>query len=206
MSRKTSNIGALTGSIATGKSYVSAYFKNNFGFQVVDADKIGHAVLERPEIIGIVEKNFGSSVIKDGSVNRQALGKLVFSDYKKLVELNGIIHPMLIKEAIQAIELFSENGPVIFEAAVLFEAGWHKYFNTIILTTCERKIQLERIIKRDQINEIEAMARIKSQIPFEEKLSMSDYAIDTSRGIEEITCVLDEIAEKLINGNPYRPE
>lgn len=206
MNRKTSNIAALTGSIATGKSYISTYFKNNFGFQIVDADKIGHAVLDRPEIIGIVEKNFGSSVIKEGFVNRRALGKLVFSDHKKLIELNGIIHPTLIKESIQAIELFAEIGPVIFEAAVLFEAGWHKYFNTIILATCEQKIQLERIIKRDRINEKEAVARIKSQIPFEEKLSMSDYVVDTSHGIEEITCVLDEIAEKLINGNPYSPE
>lgn len=198
MDRKTNNIAALTGAIATGKSYVSNYFKNEFCFQVIDADKIGHAILEKPEVIEIIKKEFGNTVIKNGLINRAALGKIVFADHRKLKTLNEITHPLLIKDSLTLIESLSRTSPVIFEAAVLIEAGWHKYFSTIILTNCDPDIQIRRIMNRDKTSEKEALEKIGSQISFEEKLKLADYVIDTSQGIDNISIMLDEIAEKLL--------
>lgn len=198
MNRKTNKIAALTGSIATGKSFVSAYFKNEFGFQIVDADKIGHSILEKPDVVEMIRKEFGKEIVHEGTIDRRMLGKIVFSNHKKLADLNMIVHPLLIKESLAAIELLSANTPVIFEAAVLFEAGWHKYFDTVILTTCEPSIQLKRIVKRDGISEKEALARISSQMPFEDKSALADYIVDTSQGLDTIADILDEVAEKLL--------
>ncbi|HPS29640.1 MAG TPA: dephospho-CoA kinase [bacterium] len=198
MSRKTNKVAALTGSIATGKSFVSAYFKNEFGVYIVDADKIGHSILEKPEVVEIIRQEFGKEIIHEGTVNRRMLGKIVFSDHKKLTDLNTIVHPLLIKEALATIEFLSPKVPVIFEAAILFEAGWHKYFDTVILTTCEPSIQLKRIVKRDGVSENEALARISSQMPYEDKSLLADYIVDTSQGIDAVSDILDEIAEKLL--------
>lgn len=198
MNRKTNKIAALTGSIATGKSFVSAYLKNEFGFQIVDADKIGHSILDKPDVVEMIRKEFGKEIVYEGIVNRRMLGKIVFSDHKKLAGLNMIIHPLLIKESLATIELLSADTPVIFEAAILFEAGWHKYFDTVILTTCEPSIQLKRIVKRDGISEKEALARISSQMPFEDKSSLADYIVDTSQGLDNVTDILDEVADKLL--------
>jgi dephospho-CoA kinase len=146
----------------------------------------------------MIRKEFGKEIVHEGIINRRMLGKIVFSDHKKLADLNMIVHPLLIKESLATIELLSADTPVIFEAAVLFEAGWHKYFDTVILTTCEPSIQLKRIVKRDGVSEKEALARISSQMPFEDKSALADYIVDTSQGLDNITDILDEVAEKLL--------
>lgn len=199
MNKKRNKIAALTGAIATGKTYVSKYFKDFYGFEIVDADKIGHKILEQPDICEIIRKEFGNSVIKEGTVNRRLLGKIVFSDPGRLLTLNRIIHPLLIKNANGIISDLSQTSPVIFEAAVLIEAGWQKYFDTVLLTTCQPQIQLKRITLRDRITEKDAADIIGSQISFEERSVFADYLIDTSEGIETITALLDEIAEKLLS-------
>lgn len=199
MDRIKNKTAALTGSIATGKSSVSSYFRNEFGFRIIDADKIGHSVLEKPAIIELIRLELGKNFILDGVVDRKQLGRAVFSDRKKLQTLNEIVHPILIKDSIAMIEKLSFEAPVIFEAAVLFEAGWHKNFNMVILTTCDTPIQLKRIISRDRITENEALSRIGSQMPFNEKRLLSDYIVDTTDGIEAVTGTLDEIAGRLLS-------
>ena len=198
MGQTKNRVAALTGSIATGKSVVSGYFRNEFGFRIVDADKTGHLILERPDIIELIRSELGKVFVRDGVVDRKLLGRTVFSDRKKLQTLNKIVHPALIKESITLIEQLSLEAPVIFEAAVLFEAGWHKNFDMVILTDCDPSLQLKRIVSRDRISEAEALARIGSQMPFAEKSALADYIIDTTDGIEALTQTLDEIAAKLL--------
>ncbi len=78
--KKNRVVAALTGSIATGKTVVLDYFRDNLGFKVVSADAVGHEVLKNPEIIGKIGDAFGENVIKEGTIDRAALGKIVFSD------------------------------------------------------------------------------------------------------------------------------
>jgi dephospho-CoA kinase len=194
MNKVKSNVTALTGAIATGKSVVSKYLSQNYGFVIIDADKIGHEVLQEPDIIKIIKEEFGETVIREGVVNREKLGRIVFSDPAKLMLLNSIVHPGLISKAIQMIENIPSETPVIFEAAVLIEAGWHKYFDRIIITTCSPDIQMKRVMKRDGLNETDALSIIASQISYDERYAFADYIVDTSEGLENITVSLDEIA------------
>ncbi len=198
MNKVKSNVTALTGAIATGKSVVSKYLSQNYGFVIIDADKIGHEVLQEPDIIKIIKEEFGETVIREGAVNREKLGRIVFSDPSKLVLLNSIVHPRLISRAIQMIESIPSDTPVIFEAAVLIEAGWHKYFDRIIITTCSPDIQIKRVVTRDGLSEEAALNIIASQISYDERYAFADYIVDTSEGLENITVSLDEIASEIL--------
>ena len=133
---KTKNkvVAALTGSIATGKTVVLDYFRDNLGFKVVSADSVGHEVLKSFDIIEKIGKTFGAEVIKDGTVDRRILGKIVFSDKTQLAKLNEITHPAILHKTFEIIGELSLASPIILEAAILIEAGWHKYFDTVIAT------------------------------------------------------------------------
>ena len=197
---KSRVVAALTGSIATGKTVVLDYFRDNLGFKVVSADAIGHEVLKSSEIIEKIEQSFGKNVIKEGGIDRAALGKIVFSDKSELLKLNEITHPAILTKTFEIIDELSRDFPVILEAAILIEAGWHKYFDTVMLTWCKPEIQLSRLMTRDNISEEEAKKRIAVQMSFEEKKSFATHIIDTSYGIEVTKITLEKIAEELLDG------
>ena len=196
---KTKNkvVAALTGSIATGKTVVLDYFRDNLGFKVVSADSVGHEVLKSSEIIEKIGKAFGAEVIKNGSIDRKILGKIVFSDKAELVKLNEITHPAILQKTFEIIDELSKAAPVILEAAILIEAGWHKYFDTVMLTWCKPEIQLERLMTRDNISEEEAKIKIASQMSFEAKKPFATHIIDTSYGIEVTRFTLEKIAKEI---------
>lgn len=195
---KNKVVAALTGSIATGKTVVLDYFRDNLGFKVVSADAIGHEVLKNPEIIRKIEETFGKNVIKEGSIDRAALGKIVFSDKAELLKLNGITHPAILTKTFEIINELSQTSPMILEAAILIEAGWHKYFDTVMLTWCKPEIQLNRLMTRDNITEEEAKKKIASQMSFEDKKPFATHIIDTSYGIEVTRFTLEKIAREIL--------
>ena len=197
---KTKNkvVAALTGSIATGKTVVLDYFRDNLGFKVVSADSVGHEILKNAEIIEKIGRTFGPDVIKNGSIDRKILGKIVFSDKAELLKLNEITHPAILQKTFEIIDEISRTSPVILEAAILIEAGWHKYFKTVMLTWCKPEIQLDRLMTRDNISEEEAKKRIASQMSFEAKKPFATHIIDTSYGIEVTRFTLEKIAEEIL--------
>ncbi|MBO4710543.1 dephospho-CoA kinase [bacterium] len=197
---KTKNkvVAALTGSIATGKTVVLDYFRDNLGFKVVSADSVGHEVLKSSDIIEKIGKTFGLGVIKNGSIDRKTLGKIVFSDKAELIKLNEITHPAILQKTFEIIDELSLTAPVILEAAILIEAGWHKYFDTVMLTWCRPEIQLERLMTRDNISEEEAKIKIASQMSFEAKKPFATHIIDTSYGIEVTRFTLEKIAREIL--------
>jgi dephospho-CoA kinase len=196
--RKNKVVAALTGSIATGKTVVLDYFRDNLGFKVVSADSVGHEVLKTQEIIGKIGLTFGKDVIKNGEIDRKALGKIVFSDKAELLKLNEITHPAILSKTFEIIDELSLTSPVILEAAILIEAGWHKYFDTVMLTWCKPEIQLNRLMTRDNITEEEAKIKIASQMSFEEKKTFATHIIDTSYGIEVTRFTLEKIAKEIL--------
>ena len=190
---------ALTGSIATGKSVVLDYFHKNLGFEIISADSVGHDVLRLEKTIEKIRHEFGDTVISGGQIDRKALGKIVFSDADKLKKLNSITHPLILKQIFEIIDNLPQDIPVIVEAAILIEAGWQRYFDTIMVTTCKPRIQLSRLMTRDGIDENEAKKRISCQFPFENRLPYATYIIDTSYGIEVTKITLEKIAYELLN-------
>ena len=194
---KNRHIAALTGGMSTGKSTISKHFQKEFGFHIIDADKIGHEILGYPEIINSLSKEFGQKIIINGKIDRKTLGKIVFNDSSKLLKLNEITHPTLIKRALEILGELNDK-PVIFEAAVLIEAGWYRYFNKVILTTCSPQIQLKRIMERNHLSVDEAQKRINAQTSDKKRIQLADFIVDTSNGPEPLRDQLNIIAQILL--------
>jgi dephospho-CoA kinase len=179
----------LTGSIAVGKSYVCACFRD-LGCHVLDADLTAREVVApgTPGLARIVEAFGDEILLDDGSLNRKHLGSIVFADEKKRLLLNSIVHPLVIEAQdkwLRDVEAKDPDGIAIIDAALMIESGGYKRFNKLIVVWCKPDIQLQRLISRDGLTPEEALERINSQLPQEEKKRYADYLIDTSDGYED---------------------
>ena len=171
-----------------GKSFVSGVLAE-LGCRVLDADEIARDVVApgSPALLEVIAK-FGDSVIKgDGTLDRVALGALVFADASKRSILNSILHPYIIAqqdERLREWEALDPDGIAIVDAALMIESGGYKRFDKLIVVHCRRDVQLERLMSRDNLNRAEAERRIAAQMPQEEKKKFANYLIDTSDGFE----------------------
>ena len=171
----------LTGGIASGKSTVIQYLRYQ-GYPVIDADKLGHKVLE-PENPGYrkVLEIFGEGILnKDKTVNRLILGGIVFSDPSKLKSLNEISHPIIaemVQKEFKSIVSNDSKGIVFLEAALLIEANWYNMCHHIWVVTLETVEAIRRLQKRDGFSESEARSRLESQITAKERLAYADVIL-----------------------------
>lgn len=178
----------LTGNIGCGKSSLSKIFMDE-GIDVVDADIVSRQIFEDEELLQTVFEKFGPSIKNnDGSLNRKALGNIVFNNDEKLIELNNITHPRIKDKIFNQIRNLEEQGKpiVILDGALLVETGYLDDIDKLIVVTCDEEIQIERIKKRDNCTKLEALSRIKSQMSQVEKVKYADYTIDNSGTIEEL--------------------
>ncbi|MEJ5301906.1 MAG: dephospho-CoA kinase [Bacteroidales bacterium] len=167
----------LTGNIGSGKSLVCRIFEST-GIPVFKADEAGHAALEDKKILDELNSHYGSGIFNsDGTLNRRQLGNIVFNNPSELEFLSGLVHPF-VKQCFDdwcKRQLYSQI--VIHEAAIIFESGFNKYFDRIILVSAPEEIRLQRVLQRDGITISEAMARMDRQWPEEKKMPLSDYLI-----------------------------
>ena len=188
--KKEKTIVAITGSIATGKSTVSNYLKE-LGFKVIDLDKIAHTIYDSKELVKKIDINF-PGVVNSGIVDRKLLGTLIFSSNEKKELLNKLTHPVIMKKMNDEISL--TNDKIIFvDIPLLFEGGFEKHFDYIMLSYVDKDIQLERLILRDNISKEYAIKKIASQIDIEKKKSLSDFVVDNSSSIEYTKVQVKEI-------------
>ncbi|WP_207694289.1 dephospho-CoA kinase [Enterococcus sp. DIV0212c] len=177
----------LTGGIATGKSTVVAVFKS-LGFPIVDADIIAREVVE-PGTPGLAEivSAFGSDILNvDGSLNRKQLGQLIFSNKEKRQLLNKILSPFIKKAILKEIEDEKDNAPlVIVDIPLLYEGGYDKFVDQVAVVYIPEKVQLLRLMKRDHLDEREALDRIESQMPIEGKKKIADIVFDNQGNFQE---------------------
>lgn len=191
----------LTGSIAVGKSFVCDCFRG-LGCHVLDADQTARKVVE-PGTPGLdrIAAEFGAGVLQpDGTLDRKALGAIVFSDEEKRKRLNSIVHPLVIDaqdEWIEEREKIDPNGIAIVDAALMIESGGYKRFDQLIVVWCEPAIQLKRLMLREKIDRAEAGKRIAAQMSQEEKKRFADFLIDTSAGFDDTRQQVAEIHRKL---------
>ncbi|MCB0219799.1 MAG: dephospho-CoA kinase [Chrysiogenetes bacterium] len=186
----------LTGGIACGKSTVSALLTGH-GARVIDADQIARDVVlpGKPAYKDIVAA-FGEGVLApDGTLNRPALGKIVFADEKARARLNAITHPRIAQETAQRIQAERAAGTqiLIYDAALLVETGGYKMYEALIVVSARPEVQMERLIARDGISEEEARQKIAAQLPLEEKEAVADYVIDNSGTLEELKTRVDAL-------------
>jgi dephospho-CoA kinase len=191
----------LTGSIAVGKSFVSGVLAE-LGCHVLDADETAREVVApgSPALREVIAK-FGDSVIKsDGTLDRVALGAVVFADAAKRVTLNSILHPYIIAlqdERLREWEELDPDGIAIVDAALMIESGGYRRFDKLIVVHCRAEVQVERLMTRGNLNRAEAEKRIAAQMPQEEKKKFADYLIDTSDGFEAARASALEVYGKL---------
>jgi len=179
----------LTGGIASGKSTVS-YILKSLGAIVIDADKVARKVVEpgQPAWQDIV-KEFGEEVLnEDMTINREALGKLVFNDQSSLAKLNSITHPRVIEYFEQELTRLAEESPeavVVLDVPLLFESGMHRLADEIWVVWADEAVQLERLMEREGFTCEEAWQRIRAQMPLEEKARRADRVINNSGSLDE---------------------
>ena len=172
----------LTGGVATGKSTVAKLFEQ-CGAIVIDADELARDVVKpgKPAWREIVS-TFGKTVLNsDRTINRRALGAIVFNDRSKLRRLERIIHPRVEREQARLTRQAARNDPkavVIYDVPLLFEAGVDKRVDKIIVVTADRKTQIARLEKRNGLSRTEAIRRIRSQMPLAKKTRRADYTIE----------------------------
>jgi dephospho-CoA kinase len=190
---------ALTGGIATGKSFCLAQFAQ-CGAAVIDADLLAHDAVApgTPGLARVVER-FGADVLlPDGSLNRRALGQIVFSDRAARANLEAIIHP----EVYQHISEWFANLPsgtrlAIADIPLLFETGHQHDFDCVIVCACDLAEQLRRIMARDGLSEEAARARLDAQWPIADKVARADYVIPTDGSFAETARVVRELYRAL---------
>ena len=190
----------LTGGIASGKSAVAAMLRE-MGFPVLDADPIGHKLLEpgQPEREEVL-REFGAELAgADGRIDRAKLGAIVFADPARLAKLNAILHPRVEQILLNQFEEWKRSGvrdAGFVEAALLVESGFVSHLDGLIVAWCEPEQQLERLKARG-MSEVDAKRRILAQLPLEEKLLRATYSIDCSGTMESTRAQVRALAAKL---------
>ena len=189
----------VTGGIASGKSTISTMIKE-LGFTVVDADLAARAVVEPGEpAYNEVVATFGKEILhEDGSINRGLLGKIIFHDKEKRLQLNAIVHPAIrAYTQRQKEEAFARGEHVVFmDVPLLFEGKLTNTVDVSLLVYVDDEIQLQRLMERNGLSKEEALARIHSQMPLAEKRALADEIINNNGTIEESRQQLMKILQK----------
>ncbi len=181
MSQQHRRIIGLTGGIGTGKTTVSNYLAQAYQLPILDADLYAREAVQTnsPVLENIRQRYGGNILLDDGSLNRRALGDIVFNNSAEKSWLEAQIHPY-VRQCFQTQLDNIQGNTVVFVIPLLFEAGLTNLVTEIWVVTCPESQQLERICQRDQISAQQAQARIQSQIPLAQKVAAADVVLDNS--------------------------
>jgi dephospho-CoA kinase len=182
------NVG-LTGGIACGKSTVAQIFVD-LGAHLIDFDRLAHYVQDpgKPAYKEVINR-FGKDILQpDKKIDRIKLGNIVFSDKKKLLELNNIVHPLVYQEwhvRLEKIKKKEKHAIILSDVPLLFEGKMQHLFDLTMLVLIAPEEQLHRLIRRNKMSREEAGNRLKSQMPITEKIALADIVIDNEGSISE---------------------
>lgn len=190
----------LTGNVASGKTTVANRWRES-GVTVIDADRLGHAVLEEDaEARAALVKEFGGGILDaDGGIDRGALGKAAFSGPGRVASLNAIVHPPLLERLDGELERAREAGAelAVVDAALVFEFGLGDVLDAIVLVTAPARVREERL-RETRGMDAERFARItETQMPDEEKVEACDYVIVNDGSIERLRAEADAVLAAL---------
>ncbi len=190
---------ALTGGIGSGKSLAAQYFAD-LGALVIDADQLARAAIERGssgfnEVVMI----FGDSILKNGDIDRRALGELIFKDPSLKAKLEAVIHPWIRKEFEEAVASLKENQTLVYEIPLLFETNAQDRFDLVITVEALMENRISRLrAKGLHISEIES--RIAAQATREQRESVADFLIENDGSeddlLRKIENIWDELADR----------
>ncbi|AFL67418.1 dephospho-CoA kinase [Sulfurospirillum barnesii] len=167
----------LTGSIGTGKSTVSTLLQNH-GFDVIDADTISKEIL--PLHVNEVRELFGEGVIVDETIDRKALGAIIFNDKNEREKLNALMRPLIREEILKRSEVLEQKGkPYIIDIPLYYESEGYDC-KLVVVVYAPVEVQRKRLMQRENFTKEEAQKRIDAQISIEEKKILADFLINNS--------------------------
>lgn len=177
-------LAGLTGGLASGKSHVGRLLQE-LGCMLVEADRLGHQVLMPDgEAYQPTIDEFGPGILAPGGmIDRRKLGDEVFEHPERLARLNDLVHPLVRARCRALIDQFAVSNPhgiAVVEAAILIETGSYRDYDRLIVVICTEEQQIARAMERDGLTRKQALARLRRQLPLEEKVKLADYVIDTS--------------------------
>jgi len=193
-----SKIIGLTGGIASGKSTVSKYLSDK-GIPIVDADIVARQVVQ-PGSKGLKEivSAFGEDLLLEGQLNRKKLRDIIFSDDEKRLLLNSILHPIIHDEIENQIQSYvSKHELVVFDAPLLLENDLKHMVDVLWLVSCSEEKQIQRVMTRDSISEVEAKNIIGKQMPLKEKEGLADLVIVNESSLDDLYEQVDTALEEL---------
>lgn len=179
----------LTGGIATGKSTVKSRLIA-LNIPVIDADQISHEL----SVVGglgykAIVSQFGTEILNpDQTIHRKKLGEIVFNDKQKLLQLEQILHPLIQAEVKQRRSAYQSQGQAIcfYDVPLLFEKNLEAQFDLIVLVYAPITTQVDRIMLRDSLDHIQALARINAQLPISVKIQKSHHCLDNSTNNDDL--------------------
>lgn len=190
---------ALTGGIATGKTYVLNQLRER-GIACLDADDLAHGVTSAgTEATTEVAARFGDQVLAtDGSVDRAKLGRIVFADAAARRDLEAIVHPAVYRAITAGLRVFELLGhsKAVVDVPLLYETGAEKDFDRVIVTTCPRELQIARLVQRG-LREDAAVQRLAAQWAVDEKAKRADFVIRTDGTFDQTDKQVAEIVRRL---------
>ncbi|MFM8535677.1 MAG: dephospho-CoA kinase [Acidimicrobiia bacterium] len=193
---------ALTGGIATGKSYVAGRFREA-GVPIVDSDLLAReVVLPGTPALAAIRKRFGPDAVRrDGTMDRIRVGQIIFKDKRARLDLEALIHPAVLKaindyfNALPKRTLFA-----VADIPLVFETNREKDFDAIIVVACPRDVQLQRLMERNKLSKEDAEKRIAAQLPIDQKVKKATYVISNDGTFEQTDAQVDALIASLKDG------
>ena len=185
---------AITGGICSGKSTVAEIIKEQ-GYCVISCDEIYSELLEDSVFLELLNNEFCSIKNADGTLNRAKLSEIVFNDKEKLQKLNSLTHPQIMQRALKQM---SGNGLYFCEVPLLFEGGFEKLFDNIIVVMRDDETRINELMVRSKIDKNQALLRINSQFDYKISDFAKYYVIHNSVNLEQLKEKTLDTLEKII--------
>ena len=193
---------ALTGGIATGKTYVATRLRAA-GVPMVDADVLAREVVALgTPALAAVRQRFGPDVIRrDGTMDRIRVGQIIFKDKRARQDLEAIIHPAVQKAVDKYFATLPKKTPfAVADIPLLFETGREGQFSSVIVVACPRAMQLQRVMERNQLSKEDAERRLAAQWPIEKKVEKATHVIRTDGTFDETNAQVDALIALFTEG------
>lgn len=190
---------ALTGGIATGKSYVAGRFREA-GAPVVDADLLAReVVLPGTPALAAIRKRFGPDAVRrDGTMDRIRIAQIVFKDKRARLDLEAIVHPAVIRAINEFFSALPKRTPfAVADIPLVFETGREKEFDAIVVVACPRAMQLQRLMERNKLSREDAEKRLAAQLPIEQKVKKATHVINNDGSFDATNAQVDALIASL---------
>ena len=193
---------ALTGGIATGKTYVATRLREA-GVPIVDADVLAREVVALgTPALAAVRQRFGPDVIRrDGTMDRIRVGQIIFKDKRARQDLEAIIHPAVQKAIDKYFAALPKKTPfAVADIPLLYETGRENQYSDVIVIACPRAMQLSRVMERNQLTKEDAERRLAAQWPIEKKIEKATFVIKTDGTFDETNAQVDKLIALFTDG------